>query len=90
MVRPRSFSVRSSSPITQLLAAFGLLTARGHRLEVVGQLGRLRQHAGVVLGQAVGGDEPLAARLGSLGHRRPERSTRAASTTSGGRSGSGK
>ena len=69
----------------------GIAGLGGDLLEVVRQLGGLRQHARVVVGQAVRGDEPLSARLGQLRQRlRARPRLRAASTTSGGRSGSGK
>ena len=84
-------SCASASPITQLLAAFGLPDAAATWPRSSRERQRLCQHAGIVLGQRVLRDEAAAARLGQLRQRAPRSlRSRRRRACSGGRSGSGK
>ena len=89
--RPISFSMRRSSPWIQLLAALARRARLHGALEVRGGAGHQpADHVGVVLAEAVGGDEAGDARLRQFRQRRADLVDPRRVDVSGGRSGSGK
>ena len=87
---PVSFEPASTSPMTQFAAVLALGARRDDRFEVVGDGRLLRQHARIVVGEAVAPVVNRCACRGQLRQRGRCASIHAGSSTSGGRSGSGK